>query len=72
AVFQVNVPVQPVINGNEAIAGALRLRVLAPAGASLSALDWTTRSEPGGETFNSGWRIDVSGGSSEYRVELSG
>jgi hypothetical protein len=70
AIFQVNVPVQPTINGNVAHAGALTLRVISPASATLQALDWRTRSGPD-ETFNSGWRIDVSGGSTEYVVELS-
>lgn len=69
AVFQLNVPVQPTIAGNTAQAGALRIRVLAPANASLSALDWTTRSDAD-ETFRRGWRLDVAGGADEYLVEL--
>lgn len=72
AVFQINVPVQPVIVGRTATAGNLHIRVLGPASASLSALDWRTQSVPGDETYYSGWRIDVSGGSTEYLVELTG
>jgi hypothetical protein len=69
AVFQLNVPTRPTISGNTAQAGALRLRVLAPADATLSALDWTTRSGED-ETYRQGWRIDVAGGIGEYLVEL--
>jgi len=70
AVFQVNTPVQPVIAGKTATAGDLKIRVLSPANATLSALDWRTKSDAG-ETFNSGWRLDVSGGTTGYVVELS-
>lgn len=72
AVFQINVPVQPVIVGRTATAGNLRVRVISPATATLSALDWTTLTQTGVETYRSGWRIDISGGASEYVVELSG
>ena len=70
ATFQVDTPVQPVISGKTARAGALLIRVLAPANATLSALDWTTQSDAN-ETYNSGWRLDVAGGTSGYVVELS-
>lgn len=69
AVFQLNVPQRPTIAGNIAQAGTLRLRVLHPANAMLSALDWTTRSGPE-ETYRSGWRIDVAGSGDGYVVEL--
>lgn len=69
AVFQINVPVQPAINSNVAHAGALRVRVLSPANATLSALDWSTRSDAD-ETYYQGWRIDIAGGTDEYVVEL--
>ena len=69
AIFQVNTPVQPLINGNTAVAGDLKIRVIAPANATLSALDWTTQSDAG-ETYNSGWRLDVRGGTTNYVVEL--
>lgn len=70
AIFQVNTPVQPIINGNTATAGNLKIRVLSPASATLTALDWTTRTGPD-ETYYSGWRLDVRGSSSGYVVELS-
>jgi hypothetical protein len=69
-IFQLDVPVQPTINGNTATAGALKIRVISPADATLSALDWTTLSDSD-ETYNSGWRIDISGGTTGYVVELS-
>lgn len=67
AVFQVNVPVEPQINGREATAGRLRMKVLEPAGATLSVHDW---SKAGGREFRGGWRIDVAGGETGYVVEL--
>lgn len=70
AIFQVNTPNQPIINGKTAHAGSLLIRVLAPANATLSARDWTTQSG-GDETYNSGWRLDVAGGTTGYVVELS-
>ncbi|MBO9662543.1 heparinase II/III family protein [Dokdonella sp.] len=69
AVFQLNVPVQPTIDGATARTGDLRVRVLSPPDATLSALDWTTRSGPD-ETFRRGWRLDIAGGTGEYVVEL--
>lgn len=70
ATFQVNTPVHPVINGLTATAGALKIRVISPANATLSTLDWTTLSDES-EIFNSGWRLDVHGGTTGYVVELS-
>jgi hypothetical protein len=68
AVFQVNVPAQPRIQGNEAIAGRLRIRVLEPANATLSVHDWRTVDA---QEFRRGWRLDAVGGTSSYVVELS-
>ncbi len=70
AVFQLDVPLKPIIDGREARAGALRLRVLSPESARLSAHDWQTTDA--GE-FRSGWRIDVEAAgaeSGEFRVEI--
>jgi hypothetical protein len=67
ATFQIDVPVQPTISGETATAGDLRVQVISPANATLTAVDWTTVDSD----FNSGWRIDVSGGSGEYIVVLS-
>ena len=66
AIFQIDVPVQPVISGNTASAGSLSITVLSPANATLHAVDWTTVDGD----FNSGWRIDVSGGAGDYLVVL--
>jgi len=68
AIFQVNVPVQPRIEGNEAQAGRLRIRVLEPANAVLRAHDWRSVDA---QEFRSGWRLDVEGGQDGYLVELS-
>ncbi|HST28646.1 MAG TPA: hypothetical protein VLK26_09805 [Rudaea sp.] len=68
ATFQVNTPVQPVISGKTAQAGALLIRVLAPANATLSALNCTTVDNT---EFYSGWRLDIAGSTSGYVVELS-
>jgi hypothetical protein len=70
AIFQVNVPVQPGVSGNEATAGRLHIRVLSPANATLSVVDWRTAPEGPGE-FLSGWRVEVRGGTTGYTVELS-
>jgi Heparinase II/III-like protein len=67
AVFQLNLPVEPKIDGQTAIAGRLRVRVIAPADARLTKLDW--RSLDNAE-FNSGWRLDIAGGTETYVVEL--
>ena len=67
AIFQVNVPVHPSISGNTAQAGALRIEVISPANATLQAVDWTGVDGD----FNSGWRIDIRGGTGEYVVKLS-
>ena len=68
AIFQVNVPERPVVQGNEAIAGRLRIRVLEPASARLSVHAW---SDEDPQEFRRGWRVDVAGGQSGYTVELS-
>ena len=68
AYFQLNVPVQPQVNGREATAGRLRMRVLEPAGATLQVHNW--RGVNASEHLR-GWRIDVAGGSSGYLVELT-
>jgi hypothetical protein len=69
AIFQVNTPVQPVISGQTATAGGLRIRVLEPANATLSLMDWRT-ADPA--EFLSGWKLEVRGGTGAtgYRVRL--
>ncbi len=68
AIFQLNLPDRPHIDGSQATAGKLRIRVLEPANASLSVHDW--RSVDAKE-FPGGWRLDIAGGDHGYVVELS-
>ncbi|MGH8062626.1 MAG: hypothetical protein ACREO7_11525, partial [Pseudoxanthomonas sp.] len=68
AIFQLNVPVQPKVDGLEVTAGRLKLRVLEPVNAVISIHDW--RAQDSNE-FRQGFRIDVTGGDSTYVVELS-
>lgn len=67
AVFQVNTPVAPIVSGNTARAGDLVVRVLEPAGAELSVVDWHAV-DPA--EFATSFKLEVSGGSGEYLVEL--
>lgn len=67
AIFQVNVPVQPKIEGLAVTAGRLGLRVLEPANAVISIHDWHAMDSA---EFRQGFRIDVSGGEDTYLVEL--
>ncbi|SEL09622.1 hypothetical protein SAMN05428989_1421 [Pseudoxanthomonas sp. GM95] len=66
AIFQLNVPVQPKIKGNTATAGKLRVTVLSPVGASLTAVDWTKVDKD----YTRGWRLDVRGPGSQFVVKL--
>lgn len=67
AVLQLNLPVEPTIDGQTAIAGRLRVRVIAPVNANLTKLDWRSVDS---EEFRSGWRLDIAGGTGTYVVEL--
>lgn len=58
-VFQIQVPVQPVISGSNITAGNLRIRVVSPANPVITVVNQ--------ERF----RIDISGGATGYVVELS-
>jgi hypothetical protein len=68
AVFQLQLPVEPRIEAATAVAGRLQVRVLEPAGAILRVHDWRTVDE---SEFRSGWRLDISGGTGSYVVELT-
>ena len=68
AIFQVNLPLQPVITGNTARAGDLYVRVISPANATLSAMEWNPL-EP--TEFYEGWKLEVRGNTGQYIVELS-
>ena len=69
AIFQVNTPTQPTINGNVATAGRLTVRVLEPLGATLTAVNWRNVDSD----FTSGWKLEVSGASTNtgFVVELT-
>jgi hypothetical protein len=68
AVFQLQVPVEPRIDGATAVAGRLQIRVLEPAGAVLRVHDWRSVDD---SEFRGGWRLDISGGTDTYVVELT-
>lgn len=68
AVFQINVPKKPVINGREASAGDLHVRVVTPEDAVIDVLEWPSLDA---QEFRSGWRIDVRGSGDSFVVELS-
>ena len=67
ATFQVNTPVQPIVNGRTATAGSLVITVTEPADATLSVLDWRTQ---GSSEYTRGWRLDVRGSGNSFVVEL--
>jgi hypothetical protein len=67
AIFQLQLPSEPRIEGREAVAGGLRIRVISPADAQLSTLDWRTVNR---DEFRSGWRLDIAGSGDTYVVEL--
>lgn len=67
AIFQLHVRERPAIDGPVATSGRLRMTVLEPAGARLSAQAWP---QLGGEEFREGWRIEVRGGERGYLVRL--
>lgn len=67
AVFQLQLPARPVIEGNVVLSGRLRMTVLEPAGAQISAQSWPTI---GGTEFHDGWRVDVRGSDTGYLVRL--
>ena len=73
AVFQLQLPEAPRIEGPGARAGRLQIRVLEPAGARLEAVEWRSLKP---DEFQRGWRLDVRApqggtGSGTYIVELS-
>lgn len=67
AIFQLQLPGEPRIEGREAVAGGLRVRVVSPADAQLTAFDWRTVDR---DEFRSGWRLDIAGSGDTYVVEL--
>lgn len=67
AVFQVNVPTLPSIAGAVATAGALRIRTLVPASPTLSVVNWNSLDPT---EFNSGYKVEIRGGTGSYVVRL--
>ena len=69
AIFQLNTPSQPTINGREATAGSLKVRVIEPTNATLSVVNWHSVNSD----FNSGWKLEVEGASTNtgFIVELT-
>lgn len=69
AIFQVNTPVRPIISGQTATAGTLKVRVIEPLNATLSVVEWRTVDSD----FNSGWKLEVQGASTNtgFVVELT-
>ena len=68
ATFQVNTPVLPtLVNSREATAGRLRVRVLEPANATINPNFSTGKYVEDGARY----RIDVTGGTTGYLIELS-
>ena len=68
AIFQVNVPVKPVVDGLQARAGRLHIQVRKPEDAVVSVLDWSSLDK---SEFHSGWRIDIRGSGDEFLVDLA-
>lgn len=65
--FQVNTPVRPTVSGNIITAGGLRIEVQLPANPTVALVDMHTVDSD----YNSGWRVDIGGSSTQYRVVLS-
>jgi len=66
-VFQVNVPSQPSVAGNVVTAGNLRFTVLSPASPQITLVDMRTVNSD----YNSGWRVDIKGGATNYKVQFN-
>ena len=71
AVFQINVPQKPVVDGANVRAGRLRVHVTSSANPKIRVLDWTTLDK---DEFRGGWRIDIAhpaGKTGTFDVELT-
>jgi len=66
AVFQVNVPEQPRIDGRTVVAGHLRMTVQAPLDARIRTLSWRAVDDD----YGGGWRIEVRGGGDQFVVKF--
>jgi hypothetical protein len=68
AVFQINVPVKPVISGSDIRAGKLRIHVVRPENPAITSLDWSKLDK---DEYRSGWRIDIEGASGTFEIEMT-
>lgn len=66
AVFQLHTIAQPAISGNTVSAGGLVMTVLAPANPQIRIVSVPTENSD----FSGGYRIEIRGGTSEYRVQI--
>lgn len=64
AIFQMHTISQPVVNGSSVTAGGMVMTVVSPANAQISVVSL------GGGEFSGGYRIEVRGSQTEYRVQL--
>ncbi len=70
AIWQLNTPVAPVkVTDNSYRAGGLLITVLAPANPQISVVDWQGNSSS--EYSAGGYKLEVRGGTTEYRVLLA-
>lgn len=67
AIFQVNVPVLPTVVGNIITAGNLEIEVITPSSPTINIVNMTSVNSD----FQSGYRIDISGGSGQYQVNFN-
>ncbi|MEO8275159.1 MAG: hypothetical protein ABI639_03010 [Thermoanaerobaculia bacterium] len=67
AVFQVNVPATPSVTAGVITAGALRIRPITPANPAISIVNWHNVDT---EEFNSGYKVELRGGTGTYVVRL--
>ena len=67
AVFQINVPVQPVVSGNHVSAGDLQIDVQTPADAVIRVVDWRSVDAD----YLSGYRIDIQARGNEFIVRMN-
>lgn len=70
AIFQLNTPVQPIVDlaTRTARAGNLAIRVIKPAAPSFAVLDWRTVDA---FEYRDGWKLEITGAGGEFQVELS-
>jgi hypothetical protein len=67
-VFQINVPVKPVISGSDIRAGKLRIHVVRPENPAITSVDWSKVDK---DEYRSGWRIDIEGASGAFEIEMT-